>query len=79
MKEKRAQSGDQKRGRSFSPTAKAGDAKNQNPTLQQMQDMDIRNAELGRQLHNLTSENEKLRTTMREMVDDYSRQLDVRD
>jgi len=53
MKEKRAQSGDQKRGRSLSPAAKAGDTKNQNLNLQQMQELDIRNAELGRQLHNL--------------------------
>ena len=78
IKEKRAQ--DQKRGRSVSPAATAADAKNPAaPSLQQLQDMEMRNAELGRQLHNLQSENEKLRTTMREMVDDYSKQLDVRD
>ena len=35
--------------------------------------------ELRRDLTNMEIENEKLRSTMREMVDDYTRQLDVRD
>jgi hypothetical protein len=35
--------------------------------------------DLRRDLTNLEIENEKLRATMREMVDDYTRQLDVRD
>lgn len=35
--------------------------------------------DLRKDLTNLEIENEKLRATMREMVDDYTRQLDVRD
>ena len=35
--------------------------------------------ELRRNLHNLEGENDKLRLTMREMVDDYTRQLELRD
>jgi hypothetical protein len=35
--------------------------------------------DLRRDLTNMEIENEKLRSTMREMVDDYTRQLDVRD
>ena len=35
--------------------------------------------DLRKDLTNLEIENEKLRSTMREMVDDYTRQLDVRD
>ena len=32
-----------------------------------------------RTIHDLEAENEKLRTTMRDMVDDYTRQLELRD
>lgn len=32
-----------------------------------------------RTIHDLEGENEKLRTTMRDMVDDYTRQLELRD
>ena len=36
-------------------------------------------ADLRRSLHGLEDENEKLKSTMREMVDDYTRQLELRD
>jgi hypothetical protein len=36
-------------------------------------------AELRRNLHGLEGENQKLRITMREMVEDYTRQLELRD
>jgi len=36
-------------------------------------------ADLRRNLHGLEDENEKLKGTMREMVDDYTRQLELRD
>lgn len=36
-------------------------------------------ADMRRNLQGLEDENEKLRNTMREMVDDYTRQLELRD
>ena len=60
--------------RALSPAAHAGNGRNRLTTGNgQTEEIELRVAELRRQLHNLEGENEKLRVTMREMADDYSR------
>lgn len=41
--------------------------------------LELQIAELRRNLMNMENENEKLKSTMRDMVDDYTRQLELRD
>lgn len=73
----RAQGGNTQRGRADAETSPAPRNRSASTGVQAAAEQQI--AELKRQLETEENSSQQLRDTMREMVDDYSRQLEMRD